>query len=177
MQSQATKEALVKVLIAVDESIHSERAVRFVAGMHWPGGSRVIVATVMPAVPPPAMAPSDLAEARQGSVIAECRRGCDTVIARSQSRLREAGLSTEGRILEGDAREQLVALVLAERVDLLVLGSRGRSGVARLLLGSVSAHAVTHAPCSVLVVKERHARAASARRAPRRATSARRHPA
>jgi nucleotide-binding universal stress UspA family protein len=35
-----------------------------------------------------------------------------------------------------------------------VLGSHGRTGLAKLLLGSVSSHVVTHSHCSVLVVKE-----------------------
>jgi nucleotide-binding universal stress UspA family protein len=37
--------------------------------------------------------------------------------------------------------------------DLVVVGSHGRTGLAKLVLGSVASHVVTHAPCSVLVVK------------------------
>jgi len=33
------------------------------------------------------------------------------------------------------------------------MGSHGRSGVAKLMLGSVASHLVSHAPCSVLVVR------------------------
>jgi universal stress protein A len=40
-----------------------------------------------------------------------------------------------------------------EKADLIVVGSHGRSGMAKLLLGSVAAHVVSHAPCSVLVVR------------------------
>ena len=38
-------------------------------------------------------------------------------------------------------------------VDLIVVGSRGKKGIARFLLGSVASTVVTHAPCSVLVVR------------------------
>jgi nucleotide-binding universal stress UspA family protein len=38
-------------------------------------------------------------------------------------------------------------------IDRGVVGSHGRSGVRRLLLGSVAAHVVTHSPCNVLVIK------------------------
>jgi nucleotide-binding universal stress UspA family protein len=38
-------------------------------------------------------------------------------------------------------------------IDLIVIGTRGRSGVKKLLLGSVASHVVTYAHCSVLVVK------------------------
>jgi nucleotide-binding universal stress UspA family protein len=47
-----------------------------------------------------------------------------------------------------------VEFVRAERADLLVVGSHGRTGLAKLMLGSVSSHTMTHAPCSVLVVKQ-----------------------
>jgi nucleotide-binding universal stress UspA family protein len=54
----------------------------------------------------------------------------------------------------GDPRDALLRLAADERVDLMVVGSHGRTGLAKLLLGSVSSHAVTHASCNVLVVKE-----------------------
>ncbi len=41
------------------------------------------------------------------------------------------------------------------RVDLIVVGSHGRTGLTKLMMGSVASHIVTHAPCSVLVVKTR----------------------
>jgi nucleotide-binding universal stress UspA family protein len=134
----------MKILIAVDDSPHSERAIRFATLMRWPAGSRVIVANVMP-LPATAGDPAtDLAAPRQHQ---------EAVMVRAQDHLREAGLSTEARAIEGDAREQLVLLAAQDRVDLVVLGSRGHSGLSRWMLGSVSSHAVTHMACSVLVVK------------------------
>jgi nucleotide-binding universal stress UspA family protein len=59
----------------------------------------------------------------------------------------------ETKLAEGDAAEQLAAE--ATGADLLVVGSRGRSGIASVLLGSVSSHLVSHAPCPVVVVKAR----------------------
>ncbi|HXG77678.1 MAG TPA: universal stress protein [Gaiellaceae bacterium] len=57
----------------------------------------------------------------------------------------------EARLVEGDA-----ARVLEEEsdaADLVVIGSRGRSALASVLLGSVSRHVVDHARCPVVVVK------------------------
>jgi nucleotide-binding universal stress UspA family protein len=59
----------------------------------------------------------------------------------------------DATVAEGDAGEQLVAE--AAGADLLVVGSRGRSGIASVLLGSVSSHLVGRAPCPVVVVKAR----------------------
>ena len=144
----------MRILIALDDSPHSERAVQFVIGMRWPAGSRVIAATVMrhtlssmvPASASAADLPADLARER--------RLEHEAVVTRAQDRLRAAGLPTEGRVVEGDPREQLLRLIESERADLLVMGSRGRTGIFQLVLGSVSTHAVGHAGCSVLVVKQ-----------------------
>jgi nucleotide-binding universal stress UspA family protein len=52
-----------------------------------------------------------------------------------------------------DPRLSIVAVATREAVDLVVVGSHGRSGLQKLLLESVSSHVVAHTPCSVLVVK------------------------
>ena len=57
------------------------------------------------------------------------------------------------RVERGDPREGLVHAAETERADLLVVGSHGRTGLPRMLLGSVAGHVATHAPCSVVVVK------------------------
>ncbi len=56
-------------------------------------------------------------------------------------------------MLQGDPREALVETARLEEADLLVVGSHGHTGLAKVVMGSVAAHVVGHAPCSVLVVK------------------------
>jgi nucleotide-binding universal stress UspA family protein len=68
----------------------------------------------------------------------------------------EPPVEIESELVEGDAGEQLAGE--ATGADLLVVGSRGRSGITSVLLGSVSSHLVSHAPCPVVVVKARRER-------------------
>jgi len=143
----------MKILIAVDQSPHSERAVRFVTRMRWPAGSRVIVASALAPLVTPSL-PGDGGVPLTVELAAEQRAEVQAVVARAEDELRAAGISTESRIPAGDPRDALLRLAEDERVDLVVLGSHGRTGFAKLLLGSVSSHVVTHARCSVLVVKE-----------------------
>ena len=54
---------------------------------------------------------------------------------------------------EGDPAEVLVRLATERQVELIVLGTHGRTGLARLLMGSVAEQVVRRAPCPVLTVK------------------------
>lgn len=59
----------------------------------------------------------------------------------------------EIHIVAGPAAEQLVQLAIDVSADLIVLGTREKKGLARLLLGSVSTEVFRTAPCSVLVAR------------------------
>jgi nucleotide-binding universal stress UspA family protein len=58
---------------------------------------------------------------------------------------------------EGDPATELVAAATESGTDLIVIGSRGHTGITRLVLGSVAHSILTHAHCSVLVVRHRAA--------------------
>jgi nucleotide-binding universal stress UspA family protein len=67
--------------------------------------------------------------------------------------LRTAGLSAVPHCREGDPAEAIVDFARAHEVDLIVLGTHGRTGLRRLFLGSVARNVTLHAPCSVLVAR------------------------
>ena len=56
------------------------------------------------------------------------------------------------RLLDGNPGQALCAFAKEVEADAIVMGSRGRGGLKRALLGSVSDHVLRHAPCPVLVV-------------------------
>ena len=62
-----------------------------------------------------------------------------------------SAVQVQGELLEG--QPAAVLLELSYRADLVVVGSRGHGGFSALLLGSVSAHVVRHAHCTVVVVR------------------------
>ncbi len=63
------------------------------------------------------------------------------------------GVPVEYLIWTGDPGDSIVEAAGAERADMIVVGSHGRSGLGRALLGSVSDYVVRHAPCPVMIVK------------------------
>jgi nucleotide-binding universal stress UspA family protein len=60
---------------------------------------------------------------------------------------------SESFIGEGEAYEAVVKVAKEQAVDVIVLGSHGRTGLRRLLMGSVTEKVIGYAPCPVLVVK------------------------
>jgi nucleotide-binding universal stress UspA family protein len=66
---------------------------------------------------------------------------------------RRAGVNVSFLVWEGDPGPSIVEAAEAERVDLVVVGTRGRNRVERAVLGSVSDHVIRHAHCPVLVVR------------------------
>jgi nucleotide-binding universal stress UspA family protein len=65
----------------------------------------------------------------------------------------EAGLPVEHRLVEGEPASEIVSLAAEVGADLIVLGTHGRKGLARLFLGSVAEQVLRLAPCPVLTVK------------------------
>ena len=128
----------MKILIGVDDSPHSQAAVEFVRKMTWPRGSTIeVLSVVRPVVGVYAEAyvpaPAYAEEANEGAV-----RYHQEVASKAEHELQSLGFRTEARILRGDPRTELVDAARDAKADLLVLGSHGRSGMSKLLMGSVA---------------------------------------
>jgi nucleotide-binding universal stress UspA family protein len=88
----------------------------------------------------------------------ELRNRAAELTTRASEKLKKRKLKVETAIREGDARSAIVDEARKWSADLIVMGSHGYTGLKRLLLGSVASFVVSHAPCSVEVVrkKEKH---------------------
>lgn len=86
-------------------------------------------------------------------IVADLRTEFAGILEQAAEILSTQGFEVRKELVEGDPASEI--LDRAERVgaELVVVASHGRSGLARFFLGSVSARIVTHAPCSVLVIK------------------------
>jgi nucleotide-binding universal stress UspA family protein len=63
-----------------------------------------------------------------------------------------AGVNTEFTQNTGNAGRMICELATVWNADLIIMGRRGRSGIAEFFLGSVSNYVLHHAPCSVQIV-------------------------
>lgn len=143
----------MKVLIPIDESNHSRAAIDQALGTHWPPGTTFVVlsvartpVTLSTEMYAPGLSYDD--EVMKAEV--EFRR---QLAEQAVQRLRGAGLDAQAQVVTGDPRLEITDIARREKIDQIVIGSHGRTGLKRLLLGSVAAYVVSHAPCSVLVVK------------------------
>jgi nucleotide-binding universal stress UspA family protein len=73
--------------------------------------------------------------------------------AAKQSVLSEDGLEVESLVCEGEPPEVIADIAQGKQADLITLGTYGRKGIRRLLMGSVTAEVILNATCDVLVVK------------------------
>ena len=64
-----------------------------------------------------------------------------------------AGVTIETAVLEGKPAAEILKYATERKIDLIVVGTQGKKGIERLLLGSVAETVIRSAPCRVLVVK------------------------
>jgi nucleotide-binding universal stress UspA family protein len=150
---------LRKIVVGTDGSPGAQRAVSWALGEARlrKAPLQVVHAWMVPlidalpepwAVGAPSLGPSD--DDVHDHLEAAARNLLDACV--DEARSADPGVEIHGELVEG--RPAAALLEAARNADLLVVGSRGRGGFAGLLLGSVSAQCVHHAPCPVVVVPQ-----------------------
>jgi nucleotide-binding universal stress UspA family protein len=147
-----------RVVVGLDGSLRSRRAVAFVGRLPAPSGG---VATLLAVVEParqgsigrlPAsvrsILGSELAALERGR-LHSARRELDT----AARRLKGSGWIVKTKVARGIPLTELLNAAAANEADLVVIGARGTGGMQRLVLGSVAEGTLGQAPMSVLIVK------------------------
>jgi len=86
-------------------------------------------------------------------IAASTRDSAQKQLDKLVAKAKQAGVRAKSFVLEGAAYEQIVRFGKSKHADLMVLGTHGRSGLAKLFLGSVASRVVTAATCPVLTVR------------------------
>jgi len=148
-----TEYAFRKIAAAYDGSDNSARAVGVAAGIAAKLGSELLVVHVYSSpVIPYSVAGAPVPNYAELERVAE--DSAKTTLAKGVRLAKESGVATRGELLEASSTVQaLTEFTASEKVDLLVVGTRGMTGFKKLILGSVSSGLVGHASCSVLVVR------------------------
>ena len=148
----------MRILIAYDGSPAADLAVEQVARRPWPAGSEVRVVSVLEPSPP---MPPEAGVEVYGPVFEKIRvtqrQAMQETLDRAAERIRAGGtLQVDAELREGGVNRSLLEAIKQFGADLVVAGSHGHTALERFFLGSVSHALVTHAPCSVEIVKASH---------------------
>ncbi len=145
------------VLLGYDASPDADVALELVARLPLLGGPRVSVCSAYDVVRPfsSGLAPTMVAQvnAAYRDSLRWAREAAEAMAASAEERMLELGVAATHRTAHGPAHEQLAIAASELSADLLVVGSRGLSGIQRFFLGSTSAALVTQPPTSVLVAR------------------------
>jgi len=137
-----------RILVAVDGSEAALRAARMAADVAVRFGARLTLAYVVPRL----LLPPDVYGLTIAEVEREQRAHADLLIHEALVSLGESGVEMETAVLSGPPAESIAEAAQAPDVDLVVVGSRGKGAVKRMLLGSVSDRLVHICPKPILVV-------------------------
>ncbi len=85
--------------------------------------------------------------------VEDLTRKAKEFVADVKKKAEASNIKTSTFVGEGDAHKIITDLAKKEAVDIIVMGSHGRTGIKRLLMGSVTEGVIGHSPCPVLVVK------------------------
>jgi nucleotide-binding universal stress UspA family protein len=146
-----------RILIAHDGSYLARAAEDLVAGMTpfitQPVEIVSVVRTHQPSVD--AIAPSAMGRAvdQYGAAVAESQRHHEDIARDAAERLVRLGREATWALRSGDPAHALIEEAEAKGVDLIAMGTHGRTGLDRMVMGSVARKVLTHAHCSVLIVR------------------------
>ena len=144
----------MRILLATDGSDYSIAAVRSVAGRPWPSGSEIRIVSVVEPIAPAAdrwYAAGAIAQ----RVREDDTKRSEEAVSAAQEIIASAGMMSQTAVLEGSPKRRIVEDSNTWAAHLIVVGSHGRRGLTRYLLGSVSEAVAMHAHCSVEVIRDR----------------------
>jgi nucleotide-binding universal stress UspA family protein len=132
---------LEKILFATDFSPPSQAALRYASSLARDAGATLLIVHVVePPLDQVYYMPPDYSHS-------EVRRELESVVPAFKD------VKYEQRLLTGIAADEILRVSNEEGVDLIVMGTHGRTGWMRLLMGSVAQAVMRRAPCPVLTLK------------------------
>ena len=152
--------SLRRAIVALDGTTEANRVVEEVAASAFLRDAHLHIVSVAPSVIP---GPGILMGGGFGSsvgayedAVASARRDFEQRAAIAAAYLAGQGLDVTWSVPEGDAATTLIDTAVRGNADLIVVGTHGRTGLTRLVVGSVARDVLVHAHTSVLVLHEPH---------------------
>lgn len=133
------------ILVPIDFSSTAQEALHMARALARDHQARLHLVTVP--VPPPPAREVFVPEVELSELVSEAQRK----LAETAAAVNELPVTTQ--VVAGEPGPAIVQAARETQADLIVMGTHGRTGLARLLMGSVAEYVLRHAPCPVLTVK------------------------
>jgi len=141
-----------RILVAVDGSPFAERALAHAVDLSKKYHAKLLIVHVV-LRRFYAVTPSEAGVLATTVFVKEMESEGKKIIAKSEEVAKAAGTEYECKLMQGVPADEIVKIAQAEKVDLIVIGSRGLTEVRAFLLGSVSDKVSHHSKCQILIVK------------------------
>lgn len=138
-----------RIFAAVDGSEHALKAAQLAAQMAGKVGARLTLVHVVVPVVLPADAPAQATN----DIMTMVEHDAERMLAQAAKRVAVEGVPIDTRVLHGVPGEAIAEVANAEKIDLVIVGSRGLGVVKRVLLGSVADRVLHLCSQPVLVVR------------------------
>jgi nucleotide-binding universal stress UspA family protein len=133
------------ILVPFDGSKYSNKALREAVSMSKKSGAALVILSVVDI--------TDEFEAQAPGLTDKLTIKTKKLLDKVADKIASMNIKVMKEVHIGDPYEIIVTMAKKKKADLIVMGSHGRTGITRLLMGSVAARVIGHAPCNVLVVK------------------------
>jgi nucleotide-binding universal stress UspA family protein len=141
-----------RIVIPADFSNSSEEAWALAQRVAESLGSEVVLVHVFAELPHYGDAPLGHTDTT-GRAFETARKWTSEALEKMAARAREKGIKVRTVMRTGVPHQEIVDVVTNEGADLVMMGTHGRSGLSRVLLGSVAERVIHFAPCPVLTVR------------------------
>jgi len=152
MTAEPTTEGFTRILVATDFSPTSEGAWLVARRLAKRLGAEVVVLHVLVEAPLFSEGPFTMKHAR--NVFEAARAWVEKTLGEWAATATTGGVPARWTVRTGVPYKEIVTAAESERPDLIVMGTQGRGGLDRALLGSVAEKVIRLAPCPVLTVRE-----------------------
>ena len=138
-------------LVPIDFSEYADQALAYAIRLASTLDAQLTLLHVMQPLP---MAGVDMGVTLPATYLQEVEAEVQRSMEAALARVTAAGLTGEQVVLYGVPFQEIIGTAKARQVDLIIMGTHGRTGLLHVLLGSVAEKVVRLAPCSVLVVRQ-----------------------
>jgi nucleotide-binding universal stress UspA family protein len=138
------------VLVPIDFSATADRALAYAIALAQQLQARLTLLHVLEMTP---VTMDEMTAGVTATYLEAQETEAQRLLQASRERVQRAGLQGESLLVQGTPTQTILDTAGEQGVDLIIMGTHGRTGLAHVFLGSVAEHVVRQGPCPVLVVR------------------------